>query len=166
MNSAAQMSEEHRKVVRQFTAFKERTIDHLNRMEYWHTRMVKAETYVSARNPVVEATYAMNDAFQGEDEKRALGLYNCLVPKVQAHSFRMGNYFNSYSQKNILKEMQVERLINLDIAVDDKQYNPQVLKHKNRVLKYQLSALKEELQVVEWYITTMEDGISAAEIMK
>ena len=62
--------------------------------------------------------------------------------------------------------MQVERLINLDIAVDDKQYNPQVLKHKNRVLKYQLIKQKEELKVVEWYITTMEDGISAAQIMK
>ena len=82
MNSAAEMTTEHRKVVHQFTSFKDRTISHLNKMEYWHTRMIKAETYVSSRNPVVESTYAMNDAFQSNDKKRALGLYNCLVPKV------------------------------------------------------------------------------------
>ena len=78
----------------------------------------------------------------------------------------MGNFLTSYNQKDILKEMQVEKLINLDIAIDDKQYNPQVLKHKNRVLKYQLKTLQQEQEVVNWYISTMEDGISAEKVMK
>lgn len=62
--------------------------------------------------------------------------------------------------------MQIEKLINLDIAADDKQADMSVLKHKNRVLKFQLKTLQQNMEVVDWYISSMEEGINGAETMK
>ena len=108
----------------------------------------------------------MNDNTSIKDKNGALRLYDSLVPKLQAGSFRYEKYETSINQKNILKEMQIEKLVNLDIAADDKQYNNAILKHKNRVLKFQLKTLQQNLEVVKWYIESLEEGISGAEIMK
>ena len=166
LESARQMTEEHRKIAKQFVGFKERTISHLNCMEEWHTRMKEAEQISSRQNPVLEGYYAMNDNTNLKNKNRALGLYDSLVPKLQAGSFRYEKYLTSINQKDILKEMQIEKLVNLDIAADDKQYNPAILKHKNRVLKFQLKTLQQNLEVVKWYIDSLEEGISGAEIME
>ena len=164
--SARQMTQEHRKMCNQFINFKERTFKHLEQMEDWHSRMKASELAISQRNPVTESYYATNDNTSVKDKNQALGLYNCLVPKIQASSYRMDNYLTSYNQKDILREMQIEKLINLDISADDKQYNTQILKHKNRVLKFQLQSMKEQMQVIDWYIQTLEDGINSATVMK
>ena len=79
-----------------------------------------AELGISKRNPVLESYYAMNDNTSLKDRNQALGLYNCLVPKIQASSYRIDNYLTSYNQKDILREMQIEKLINLDIKAEDK----------------------------------------------
>ena len=84
----------------------------------------------------------MNDNTSIKGKNRALCLYDSLVPKIQANSYRYDNYFTSVNQKGILKEMQIQKLVELDAAADDKQYNTSVLKHKNRVLKFQIKALQ------------------------
>lgn len=89
------MTEEHRKITKQFIHFKDRTIGHLNKMEAWHNRMKEAEQITSQTNPVVEAYYAMNDNTNVEDKNKALRLYDCLVPKIQANSYRYDKYFTS-----------------------------------------------------------------------
>ena len=77
--------------------FKERTIEHLNKMELWHLRMREAETIIGQSNPINEAYYAMNDNTEVGGKNKALRLYNSVVPKIQAHSYRMDNYFNSFN---------------------------------------------------------------------
>ena len=95
-----------------------------------------AEAALALKNPLLESAYVFDDLTEFDDGNRALGLYRSLIPKIKTTSFKMMNYDNSIRQKDILKEFQIERLINLDIASDDKKYNPVVLKHKNRVLKF------------------------------
>ena len=108
----------------------------------------------------------MNDNTSVKGKNRALCLYDSLVPKIQASSYRYDNCFTSINQKDILKEIQIQKLIDLDISADDKQYNPTVLKHKNRVLKFQLQTLQQNLEVVKWYISSLEEGIDGAEVME
>ena len=46
----------------------------------------------------------MNDNTYVKDKNQALALYNCLVPKIQAGSYRMDNYLNSFNREDILRE--------------------------------------------------------------
>ena len=87
-------------------------------MEDYYDRMVVAEIALSGRNPINEQAYALDDKTVIYGKNRALGLYDCLVPKVKSHSFRMNAYMESFNEKGILKEMQIEKLISLDIASD------------------------------------------------
>ena len=105
-------------------------------MEVWHDNMKIAEQALALKNPALESAYVFDDLTEIGDKNKALGLYNCLIPKIKSGSYKMMSYDNSIRQKDILKELQIERLIKLDIASDDKQYNPSVLKHNNRVLKF------------------------------
>ena len=59
--------------------------------------MKNAELANSRRDPVIESYYAMNDNTSLKGKNQALSLYNCLVPKIQASSFRMDNYLTSYN---------------------------------------------------------------------
>ena len=74
-------------------------------MEQWYERMCTAEIALASKNPVLEQAYALNDNTSIENSNKALGFYNCLVPKVSSHSFKMDNFLNSFNQKNILKEL-------------------------------------------------------------
>ena len=85
MDTARKMTDEHRRILRQFVAFKERTIDYLKDMEDFHTRMKVAEKDIALRNPINEAIFALDDlAF----DNHALRLYNCLVPKIKTNNYR------------------------------------------------------------------------------
>ena len=83
-------------------------------MEIWHERMKTAEKTLALRTPINEASYAF------DDKTNALGLYRSLIPKISAASFKMMNYDNSIRQKDIVKQLQFEKLVNLDIEADDK----------------------------------------------
>ena len=82
--------------------------------------MKSAEQALALRSPINEAAYAFDDKTEFDDDNNALGLYRSLVPKVKARSFKMMNYDNSIRQKDILKEFQMEKLIDLDIEAEDK----------------------------------------------
>ena len=89
-------------------------------MDASHKRMQTAELALAHRNPINEAAYTFDDETKIDDQSNALGLYRSLIPKIKTTSFKMMNYDNNIRQKHILKEFQIEKLINLDITADDK----------------------------------------------
>ena len=105
LQSAKEMTDEHRRILKQFIAFKNRTINDLNLMELWHEKMKTAEQALALRTPINEAAYAFDDNTVIEDKNNALGLYRSLIPKVKATSFKMMNFDNSIRQKDILRDL-------------------------------------------------------------
>ena len=61
--------------------------------------------------------------------------------------------------------MNFENLVSLDLKSDEKQYNPSVLKRKNQVLKQLNKTYKEQFELVDWYITVMEEGNNVKDIV-
>ena len=109
--SAKLLTDECRKILKQFIAFKERTVDYLQKMDEWHMRIVEAELRAAQKNPVYDCVYALDDFC----ENKALSLYNCLVPQIKGHSMQWGNVTQSIEKKGIRKEIEIQNLVKMDM---------------------------------------------------
>ena len=54
------LSVEHRKMVRQFIAFRNQTFEKMDKMDNYYKEMVTAELALAIKNPVLEAEYQIN----------------------------------------------------------------------------------------------------------
>ena len=72
------MTKEHRKVIKQFINFRNRSEADLKRAEQLRVEVTVLEQRLAMRSPTHEAEFAL-------DERTPLSLYDCLTPKLKEH---------------------------------------------------------------------------------
>ena len=82
--------------------------------------MKLAEQALAVTNPICEQIYANDDKTNIKDKNKALKLYNSMVPKIKGHNFRFAKCSDSIKKKDILKNIQFEKLVNFDLSSDEK----------------------------------------------
>ena len=95
------------------------------------------------------------------DERTALSLYDCLVPKLKEHRrlIRPKDYIQTiydYQAKQQASHYEYEL---------EKKRMPKLL-HENGLLKARIEQLEVELELVAWQVEVMEDGLDTREVVK
>ena len=116
--------------------------------------MAFLEQCVALKTPVMEAEFAL-------DERSQLSLYDCLVPTLKEHRRFKINLQDNFNINDFKTQQRVKELEwNLH------QSRLPHLEKKNEMLEAKVKQLEDELSIVNWYISIMEDGINTKEVVK
>ena len=115
---------------------------------------ILVELSLAQKSPTMEAEFAL-------DEKTALSLYDCLVPvlKEQRRFKIMPDTSLSISDfRTQLKVSQLQREL--------EQKSLPRMKKENERLKEHLEQLKNEVNIINWYLDIYEDGGDTKEVIE
>ena len=116
--------------------------------------MALLEVALAQKTPVMEAEYAM-------DNRTALDFYDCLVPKLREHRrFRILKDAD-FSIADFKEQVRVK---NLELMLEKKKLPK--LQKENAEMAEKIKELESELEIVQWYLTVMEDGIDTKEVVE
>ena len=115
--------------------------------------MTILEKALAQRTPVMEAEHAMND-------RTGLDLYDCLIPKIKEHrrfkllpdaKFSVADFNAQLKVRQYEAELEKKRLPRLVQA--------------NADLQGKCKAYENELEVVNWYLEVMEEGLDTRDMV-
>ena len=141
------LSVEHRKMVRQFIAFRNQTFEKMDKMDNYYKEMVTAELALAIKNPVLEAEYQINF------KPSPLQLFEGFLPQLKKYMVSKPVFSEVHARAK--KEEETYIMI-----------SNQILRTENKELKERNSYLEEQKKVVDWIINLSEIGLDHTTLLK
>ena len=139
----------HRGLFTQFQEYKERTTDQLQALDTYQDKLKAAEIHNAAQFSVDEGQYAISS-------KIGLRLYNSLVLELEEHQ-----KIKTMTKEELIVYLQEKQQRTEELQKDKVEY----YKNVNTILEERNKQLVEELGLIQWYITVLEDGKDTKDVL-
>ena len=154
MATQKMLTRQHHSILQQFLDWKERTYWKIRQADRQAARLGELENRLSSKTPVLEAENAV-------DDRTALSMYDCLIPRLKEHR-RFKIFKDSIMTTADFQAIQAVREIERELKIAQL---PSV-KAELQIEKKKTTQLKEEFDVIQWYITLFEDGKDSKEVIE
>ena len=148
------LTREHHRIVEQFKCYKNAMEDKLSRTFSYFERDFDFHYELAMLAPCYEASYALSDL-------SALKLYDCVLPQVKSMVPRCSQCTKMHQLAGIdeppVTEEQLKKMT--------EYWNVNKLILDNKGLLARNDYLRKELDIVDWYVKYMEDGVDSKAIM-
>ena len=148
------ITKQHHSLVKQFLDYKHRSQKILTENAKLKKEIAFLELAYVQKTPVMEAEYAL-------DQRTALSLYDCLTPMLKEHR-RFKIIIEDKFSVNDFKTQQKLRQLEREL---EKRSMPRLLE-ENAKLNARVKQQENELEVVNWYIEILEEGVNTKQLVQ
>ena len=146
------LNRQHHKIIKQFLKYKVRSRKQLEDAEAKLKSLPYLEQAISLKTPVMEAEYAI-------DDRSPLDLYNCLVPKLQEQ-----RRFTIHQEFSIADFKAQQKIFQMQLELENQRLPRMEI--ENAGMRTRINQLEKELEIVQWYLDVLEQGIDTKQIVK